>query len=1383
MKMKKHDLEVEEGSFARNSISAASDSASLLDGEREFLLTQLPRIRRIPLSLEQQRRWELCDCRVGVSTDHLTMIVKWEGEIVETLLRKALRVTIADHEILRTTIGMQKNEPYQVVWSRADWSHALGVVLPRGDQAVEDLLRYGSKISFDLKRGPLFQIVLVKNQIEASELIFSVHSMIADSTMLIKLASDLMGHYRHLEFQVIKNSGTAVVSSSSGILEDLACKPMVAPNQGCDDSTCLLDRDDGIPADGAEPSSRMEPACRGTYAFHLHRHRQALMRLAEEHQTTLSTVLMAAFMVTLIREIGQDELVVGTNRTTGPSDEINDPSMREMQTAIRLNVQCGMSFNKVLGRVRDSLNESRPGDGNPRFSNRTETTNSSDSPSPGFARFFLSFYPVEGYSTRGLDKQRVEIKSMMRHASCFDLHLNCFTSDHGLAGAFDYCPQTFQSNQVATIAERLGMLLDAVAEDTDCCLEDLQLTTERERRLLIEDLNDTSEEFDDECLQVLIEAQVARTPNAVAVRCGDTALTYKELNQHANQLAHYLRRKNISRGDTIGICLSASDQALIAILGTVKAGAAYVPMDVNYPIDRLQHMMDNAEMSAVLSLSEYTETTSCFSGIEVLNLDEADWLSRDEHTENPTINNEPDDLLYVVYTSGSTGLPKGAGVRHRNESNLLKWYVREYEMNGEDRTLVISSLGFDLTQKNLFALLTVGGCVVFPEERFYDPVNIRNEIQEHQITLINCAPSVFYPLQEREEDWRFLCSLRCVLFGGEPIQLPALRQWLRHSGCDLVNMYGPTECTDIAATYKLRQADDDATSLPIGRPNSNVRLYVVKPNSTTLVPFGVPGELCIGGAGVGIGYLNNHEQTKAAFFDNPFQVQDGCRGKLYRTGDLVKYREDGNLSFLGRLDNQVKIRGLRIELGEIEATLRRHPQVREAVVIASDDVSEERYLLGYVVAKNENKIEVRDLREHLASSLPGYMVPKHLINVAAMPLTPNGKIDRQGLLRIALSGRTLEREELAEKASGKVDDATIHAPGNNAIEAKLCRIWENLLKVRPVRVDDDFFELGGHSLLAVKMMSMVEKDFGRRFPLATLMRARTIAAFAEVLRREDSEPGWKSLVPIRPEESRIPLFLIHAAGGNLLVYDELAKHLGPDQPVYGFQSRGLDGKQLLHPTLEAMATAYRIEIQRFQPQGPYLLGGYCMGGTIALEIATQLIELGEEVAMVSLLDCHNWANVARPSIFGTLRYNWQKACFHLLNLFSLNAENRKRFLRGKIGELNRRKSVWYGNLQKKKNVGETELDQATALAAVWANNDRVATEYQPRTYPGKINQFLPKTNYSHLQDQDVGWTQIAEDGVDISYLPVYPAGMLMEPYVQQLAAEMLTLIKARTRVD
>lgn len=1124
---------------------------------------------------------------------------------------------------------------------------------------------------------------------------------------------------------------------------------------------------------------RGEMACRQQHTDHSPEHRSVeftlqpgqfskLNALAEEERISSTSVMIAGCLALLHNYCQQDDLVLGTRfEMTGTGDPCHldegaDP------VAIRTQIRKGMSARELVRQVHQVCSQARCREGLTFYIQLNASDIQLDDVKSSLARVKFSFQEVRSQETL----PRCESESERQGDDCCgsDLNVSCTVHENGVRCVFDYDAGLFEEDQIERLAGHYSTLIGALANNSDRPVEELSILTEDERRYLIHALNDADEPLPDECLQAMIERQVRKTPNEIAIRSGSTELTYEALNCQANQVAHYLRQIGVTRGHKVGICLAASPQAMVAILAVVKAGAAYIPMDAGYPAERLQHMVSNAEMSVVLSLVDYADTTSGFSGVQVICLDDeqAPWL--DQPQSNPDCVNSVDDLLYVVYTSGSTGLPKGAGVRHRNESNLLHWYVRQYEMDPSDRTLIISALGFDLTQKNLFALLTIGGCVVFPEDRVYDPVSIRAQIHKQKITLINCAPSVFYPLQERSEFWSQLRSLRCVLFGGEPIQLPALRSWLQHSGCQLVNMYGPTECTDIAATYTLRATDYEAASLPIGRPNSNVRLYVLRPESTQLVPFGMPGELCIGGAGVGVGYLNNEKQTDKVFIENPFVAEDGYEGKLYRTGDLVKYRQDGNLEFIGRIDNQVKIRGLRIELGEIESALRTCSAVREAVVVASGE-GEDKRLVAYIVAEAGNSPTIGELRHHLARSLPEYMLPQQVVCLSAMPLTANGKIDRR---------RLPCPEPIDAVRDVAVQDDEVP---RDSVESALCRIWQDLLQVSSIGIHSDFFDLGGHSMLAVRLMSRIEAELGQRHSPALLMRARTVADLAEAIREGRSEGAWSCLVPIRSEGSRPPLFLMHAAGGNLLVYDELATNLGPEQPVYGLQSKGLDGALDLHGSIEEMAAEYRAEIERIQPRGPYFLGGYCMGGTIALEVATQLIAAGEEVGLLALIDTHNWCNLDRGSLPARIRHGWERGYFHVRNWISLGSKDRKRFVRGKYLELKRRTSVWQGALLKGLGGRNVRSHHQRAIAAVWANNDRIADNYQPKTYPGRITQFVPFRNYTRLRKTDVGWEAIARDGVDVQSLPVYPAGLLMEPYVRYLADEISKRIETKQETD
>lgn len=886
------------------------------------------------------------------------------------------------------------------------------------------------------------------------------------------------------------------------------------------------------------------------------------------------------------------------------------------------------------------------------------------------------------------------------------------------------------------------------------------LTAEERHQVLVE-WNRTEHPWpQDQCVHQLFEQQAARTPDAVAVELHGSHLTYRQLNERANQLAHFLRRRGVKPGCLVGISLERSLEVVVGIYGILKAGGAYVPLDPAYPRERLAYMLEAAQVRVLVMQASVAASFVSTPNVERVKLDQDLPAISLESRENPEPLATPDDLIYVIFTSGSTGRPKGAAVYHRGFTNLMHWFVTEFGITETDRTLLISSLSFDLTQKNLYASLIRGGTLHLYPPGPYDVPLLARLIQERGITLLNCTPSAFYPLVEPpvEQTLRGLGTLRIVFLGGEPISIPRLRPWLTHPTCraEIANTYGPTECTDICGSYRLSRGNLDRYDfVPLGRPVYNVQLAIV---DAALEPcsIGVPGELCVAGTGVGAGYLNDSEMTAAKFVANPFPEIPGT--KLYRTGDQARWLPDGVIEFLGRLDHQVKIRGFRIELHEIENVLNAHPAVREAVVIVKDagGTGTDPRLHCYYTLKNGATVDAAGLRDFVRSRLPEYMAPAAFHALSQFPLSPNGKVDRK-----ALPGAECLNSD---------EDGDYEAP-RGATEEKLAGILASLLQVPRVGRKDSFFDLGGHSILAVTLFNEIERVFGERLPLATLLSAPTIEQMAPVLETKQHQPGnWASLVAIQPRGSKPRFFCIHGAGGNVLLYRDLARHFGEDYPFYGLQSQGLDGKVPPLETVEEMAERYCREVLELQPTGPYYLGGYCLGGTIAYEMARRLRQEGHEVPLVALLDTYNFSRMEQPKL---MHYLWQKLTFHLSTLAHLRLKNWPGYFRNKLrvardGELS---SLWK-TLVSSFGKKATDPDGSSIETSVQAVNDRAAFAYRPMPYEGRVTLFKPEVNYDFYPDPQMGWGEVAVGGLELVELSANPHAMLVEPFVRELAGEL-----------
>jgi amino acid adenylation domain-containing protein len=865
----------------------------------------------------------------------------------------------------------------------------------------------------------------------------------------------------------------------------------------------------------------------------------------------------------------------------------------------------------------------------------------------------------------------------------------------------------------------------------------LPILDAKERQITVDESTDIAVEWsisdlDPKPIQTivdLIDYQCQQNPAKVAAVFEGEQLTYGELDRRANQLAAYLRERGVGPEVLVGLCVDRSLTMLIALVAILRAGGAYVPLDPDFPTERLRFMLEDSAARVLLTETRFVEGLAA-ADLDLVCLDtELDVILRDQEPVT-TIAPAGDDLAYVIYTSGSTGRPKGVMIEHAALLNELQSMAEEPGFTSSDVILAIATISFDIAGIELLLPLTVGGrAVIASRVVARDPGRLLELLRTSRATVMQATPATWRMLVQ--SGWTGQGDLK-ILTGGEKLSRDLADALVDRAG-SVWNVYGPTETTIWSTVGRVEK---DALPLSIGHPIANTQVYILddagKPVST-----GVAGELYIGGAGLARGYWNQPELTKQRFIENPFGPPGS---RLYRTGDEAKFREDGTLECLGRKDDQVKIRGYRIELGEIETTLRQDPAVKDSAVIARDTENGEAQLVAFVVpATPEAAVDGHALRARLQQILPEYMVPAVFVSVPELPITPTGKIDRRAL------------KSAPALAAANVTELDQFVAPRTDLEQKLVDIFESLLEIRPVSITGNFFSLGGHSLLAVRLFSEIARLCGSKLPPSTVFRAPTVELLAEVLAQEGADKGWSPLVPIKASGTLPPIFCVHARGSNLVRYHALANLLGPDQPFYGLQSTGLEGKRGDYVPIEEMAAEYIQAIRTIQPEGPYNLAGWSFGGIVAFEMAQQLVAKGETVGMLGLIDTFfpgRPAHFMRRAAPGTPLWKFDLYWGELL--FAARGEHLKRIAGVLTSAAQKAKSVMRSARKKVKR----ELTLTQMLAEIEKANFRAERAYTPKPFPGRVTLFwCSDWSFRVFHDTRLGWSDVATEGLEVHVVP------------------------------
>ncbi|BAY93738.1 MULTISPECIES: non-ribosomal peptide synthetase [unclassified Tolypothrix] len=1383
--------------------------SSLTDDE-ELNFSQEAEVFVFPTSFAQQRLWFLDQLAPGNPFYNVSTALRLKGSLNFTALRQTFNEIVRRHEILRTRFVMVDQQPVQVIAPSLTISFPLIDLRNFKSQERETQVRriatQEAKYPFNLTTGPLLRVKLLQLNEAEYVLLLNLHHIVADGWSIGVLIKELGVLYKAFA----DDEGCLIASPFAGRTGDASNNSLSTPLpelpiQYADFAQWQREWLQGVGANSTSPlqtqlaywqkqldglsvlnlpTDRLRPAVpsyRGAKQFlELPQSlTQALEALSYQEGVTLFMTLLAAFQTLLYRYTQQEDIAVGSpiaNRNRSELEGLIGFFVNSL--VLRTDLSGNPTFRELLNRVREVTLGGYAHQDLP-FEKLVEELHPERDLShhPLFQVVFsLQNTPIEALELPGLKLSLFEFDSK---TAKFDLEFHLWQDLETLKGQVVYSTDLFDQNTITRMVGHFQTLLESIVVNSKQRLSDLPLLTEGEQQQLLIDWNNTQKSYPhNKCFHQLFEAQVEQTPDAIVLVFGDEQLSYKQLNIRSNQVAHYLQKIGVEAESLVGICVERSLEMIIGLLGILKAGGAYLPLDTSLPQERLNFMLEDAQVSVVLTQEKLLKHFQEFSK-PIICIDK-DWTAITQNSqENPTNCVTFENLAYVIYTSGTTGKPKGVLIEHWGLSNLVEAQIETFNLQSSNRILQFASLSFDASIFEIAMALRTGATLYLANKESLLPGQpLLQLLREKAITHVILPPAVLAVLPTES-----LSTLQTIICAGESCTDDIVKRWWSSSR-RFFNAYGPTEATVWSTVAEIKSVNEKP---PIGRPINNIKIYILD-NHLQPLPIGITGELYIDGDGLARGYLNHPELTAQKFIPNPFNQQNGAR--LYKTGDLARYRVDGNIEFLGRIDNQVKIRGFRIELSEIETVLSQHQNVQKAVVIAQENVSGDKYLIGYIVPNVKTQNIASLLRNFLKEKLPEYMVPKAFVMLDYIPLTANGKVDIYALT--ALDTPNYSRDE------------AFIAP-RTPTESTLAKIWAEILNIEDVGIHDNFFDLGGNSLLTVHCLQQINKQFELELPLSTLFLNPTIESLATSLSSKTDFIPSSPLVSIQPTGSNPPFFCVHPIFGVVFPYYELAHHLGKNQPFYGLQSIGIDGETPL-TRIEDMATHYIEALRSVQPKGPYFLGGWSFGGWVAFEMAQQLQKSGEEVALLAVLDTVAPIKDNIPSLSNSfkfllttvIRYIWPFFLDYLC-LITAPGKNRINSLISRFPNFNQFVQLLQRNLFSHFILKEDATDNliskesqlrllselaVPSILRVFYANSQAVLNYVPQVYPKQIHFFRTQVQSTIAEKEpSMGWNQLAAEGTEIHHIPGNHLTMLRKPHIQVLAAQIKASVVKLTREE
>ena len=1342
---------------------------SVVEGEKNETIAPVSEKEGLRLSLAQQRLWFINQLEPHSPAYNIVQAVKLSGDLNEEILQKAFDCILSRHDVLSTVFkkkdGLPEIERVSLQSIKIEKIVCMDIEGEQSEEYARRLIARKAPVLFDLENGPLLRAFVL--QTGNKEHIFAIilHHIIADGWSMGVWMKELS-----LVYHAFNEDRPSPLSRLPIQYSDYAVwqKNWLSKNDLSRQKQYWKERLKGelpviqLPVDYPRPMSprytgKHQPICLSAELT------RSIRNIAKQERTTVYTVLLSAYFSFLCKYSNQNDVVVGTPYANRDRVEVeNLIGFFINMLPIRLKLSETTGFTDLVKHVHQLTLDALSNKDLP-FEKLVEIIQPDRSLNyhPIFqVMFAFQNFPLPTDDTAELTFSPVV---MDRGATEFELSLYMWEEHDELRGVFEYSDEIFKDETIQRMAGHFQTLLSIVVENPEMPVQFIGLLTESEKGLMLADWNENHLDYpDDVCLHDLFDIQAEKTPDADAVVHNLDRMSFKTLRQRSNQLAFELVEMGVGPDVLVGICIERSIDMIVGMLAVLKAGGAYVPLDPGYPVDRLKFMVSDSSCCVIITQNKF-ETLFFDSSARLLFMESLGEKQVSVDLELPSTNATQKNLAYVIYTSGSTGIPKGVAIEHRSAIALIAWAKTVFTSDEIDGMLASTSICFDLSVFEIFLPLSSGGKIILAD----NALELKQLPAVSEVRLINTVPSAIVELLKLKA---IPANVTTINLAGELLKKEIVDQLYDLKTVQRVfDLYGPSEDTTYS-TCALRQKNGVGT---IGKPISNTRVFIVDQFKNP-VPIGVPGEIFIGGDGLAREYLNRVDLTSEKFVPDFMGADPG--GRLYRTGDLAKFYSDGNICYLGRMDHQVKLRGFRIELGEVETALSEHNEIKQCVALVREDIPGDKRLVAYIVPHTALHENESALRKYLKTRLPDYMIPQHFITLDSFPMTSNGKIDRKLLPKPSLSSiREVNHEtKLTE------------------LERQLLKIWQDIIGLDHIDVNDNFFEIGGHSILSVRIFSEIYNLTGVNLHLSEIFKTPTVRELSKTIEaaggrikikkngmgifkklspapvetERDVKQGWLHLVPIKPRGSKPPIFCMHAIGGNVLNYYLLAAGLDDDQPVYGLQARGLDGLSEPYSSIEEMAMRYIEEMKQVQPEGPYYVAGGSMGGFIALEVAQQLKQQGQGIALLAMFDTYAPSFFKNDPLFSKdpliLRiFNKFKVLIFSKRYGATFTKESKEILRSIKGKISFQLKLF---LCKFYHGIHIPIPHKLRYWYVEQKNWKPILSYSPKQYHGDLVLFAePQANNGLEFDVNKGWGDFIDGNIDVIDIPAKHMEFMEEP--------------------